>query len=86
MTACYSGVIKAWHYHKLQTDHFVCVSGMAKVVLCDLRDDSPTKGLINDFHMGQLNPILLKIPPLFIMGLQQRQLHSLNNKLSYGTL
>jgi dTDP-4-dehydrorhamnose 3,5-epimerase len=25
VTACYPGVVKAWHYHKNQTDHFICV-------------------------------------------------------------
>lgn len=63
VTACYPGVIKAWHYHKKQWDHFVCVAGMAKVVLYDQREDSPTRGRINEFHMGRLNPILVKIPP-----------------------
>jgi dTDP-4-dehydrorhamnose 3,5-epimerase len=62
VTTCYPGVIKAWHYHKLQTDHFACVGGMAKVALYDAREDSPTKGLVNEFYMGTLNPILVKIP------------------------
>jgi dTDP-4-dehydrorhamnose 3,5-epimerase len=68
VTACYPGVVKAWHYHKHQTDHFICVSGMAKVVLYDARDDSPTKGRINEFIMGGLNPILVKIPNLVYHG------------------
>jgi dTDP-4-dehydrorhamnose 3,5-epimerase len=62
VTTCYPGVVKAWHYHKLQTDHFTCVSGLAKLALYDPRDDSPTKGLINEFYLGNLNPILVKIP------------------------
>jgi dTDP-4-dehydrorhamnose 3,5-epimerase len=62
ITAVYPGVVKGWHYHKLQTDHFVCVQGIAKVVLYDGREDSPTHGEVNEFFMGTLNPILLKIP------------------------
>jgi dTDP-4-dehydrorhamnose 3,5-epimerase len=62
ITAVYPGVVKGWHYHKLQTDHFVCVQGMAKVVLYDGREDSPTRGEVNEFFMGTLNPIMLKIP------------------------
>jgi len=62
ITAVYPGVVKGWHYHKIQTDHFVCVHGMAKVVLYDSREDSPTHGEINEFFMGTLNPIMLKIP------------------------
>ena len=68
VTACYPGVYKAWHYHKRQWDHFVCMWGMAKVVLYDAREDSPTKGKVNAFHIGQLNPTLLKIPPLVYHG------------------
>jgi dTDP-4-dehydrorhamnose 3,5-epimerase len=68
ITAVYPGAVKAWHYHKIQTDHFVCVAGMAKVVLYDGRKDSPTYGEINEFFMGTLNPILLKIPPFVYHG------------------
>jgi len=68
VTAVYPGAVKAWHYHKIQTDHFICVAGMAKVVLYDGRKDSPTYGEINEFFMGTLNPILLKIPPFVYHG------------------
>ncbi|OPX83685.1 MAG: dTDP-4-dehydrorhamnose 3,5-epimerase [Pelotomaculum sp. PtaB.Bin104] len=68
VTACYPGIYKAWHYHKKQYDHFVCIHGMAKVVLYDPRPDSPTRGMTNVFHMGQLNPILLRIPLLVYHG------------------
>jgi len=68
ITAVYPGVVKGWHYHKIQTDHFICVQGMAKVVLYDGRADSPTQGEVNEFFMGTLNPILLKIPPGVMHG------------------
>ncbi|MEW5954603.1 MAG: dTDP-4-dehydrorhamnose 3,5-epimerase family protein [Bacillota bacterium] len=68
VTACYPGVYKAWHYHKKQWDHFICLWGMAKVVLYDAREDSPTRGKVNVFHMGRLNPLLLRIPPLVYHG------------------
>lgn len=68
VTACYPGIIKAWHYHKEQWDHFVCVHGMAKVVLYDPREGSSTRGLVNEFHIGVLNPCLLVIPPLVYHG------------------
>lgn len=63
LTTCYPGVVKAWHCHKRQTDRFCAVKGMAKVVLWDGRGNSPTKGELNEFYMGELNPILLVIPP-----------------------
>ncbi|UCC76349.1 MAG: dTDP-4-dehydrorhamnose 3,5-epimerase family protein [Anaerolineales bacterium] len=62
VTAVYPGVVKGWHYHKLQTDHFVCIQGMAKVVLYDAREGSPTRGEVSEFFMGCLNPIMLTIP------------------------
>lgn len=68
VTACYPGVVKAWHYHKKQVDHFICLWGMSKVVLFDPRENSPTKGQINEFHIGIRNPMLIKIPPLVYHG------------------
>ncbi|MCK4257697.1 MAG: dTDP-4-dehydrorhamnose 3,5-epimerase family protein [Halanaerobiales bacterium] len=63
MTTAYSGVVKAWHYHKKQFDHFVIIKGMMKVVLYDEREDSSTYKEVNEFFMGEFNPILLQIPP-----------------------
>ena len=68
MTTAYPGVVKAWHYHKLQTDNFVVVKGMMKVVLYDNRKDSPTYKEINEFFMGEHNPILLQIPNFIYHG------------------
>lgn len=63
ITMVYPGVVKAWHYHKKQTDHFVCVGGMAKVVLHDSREDSPTKGETNEFVIGWQRQRMVIIPP-----------------------
>ena len=68
MTAAYPGVVKGWHYHKLQTDHFVCIHGMAKVVLYDRREGSPTQGEVNEFFIGEQNPCLIRIPPNVVHG------------------
>jgi dTDP-4-dehydrorhamnose 3,5-epimerase len=62
MTVVYPGVVKAWHYHKKQTDNFVCVSGMAKVALYDPREGSPTKGETNTFVIGLQRQRRLTIP------------------------
>jgi len=68
MTAVYPGVVKGWHYHKVQTDCMVCVSGMIKLVLFDPRPDSPTHRQINELFVGEHNPALVKIPPLVYHG------------------
>jgi dTDP-4-dehydrorhamnose 3,5-epimerase len=68
MTTAYSGVVKAWHYHKKQVDNFVVVRGMMKVVLYDSRKESPTFGEINEFFLGEHNPMLLQIPAFVYHG------------------
>lgn len=70
LTVAYPGVVKGWHYHKIQTDHFVCVKGMIKVVLYDGRDGSPTKGEVNEFFLGDRNPTLVVIPPFVMHGMK----------------
>ncbi|UCC66290.1 MAG: dTDP-4-dehydrorhamnose 3,5-epimerase family protein [Deltaproteobacteria bacterium] len=62
MTTTYPNVVKAWHYHKIQTDNVTVVKGMLKLVLYDPREDSPTKGEINEFFIGEHNPLLVQIP------------------------
>lgn len=57
------GVVKAWHHHKIQTDFVCCVKGQIKVVLYDAREDSKSYGEINEFHIGDFNPMLISIPP-----------------------
>ncbi|MDH7603051.1 MAG: dTDP-4-dehydrorhamnose 3,5-epimerase family protein [Armatimonadota bacterium] len=58
----YPGVVRAWHYHKKQDDIWVCVKGMIKAVVYDSREGSPTYGEVNEFFLGDNNPIMLKIP------------------------
>jgi len=62
MTTAYPGVVKAWHYHKLQRDNFTVVRGAMKLVLYDDREDSPTRGEIDEFIIGEHNPTLVSIP------------------------
>lgn len=62
LTTAYPGAVKAWHYHKRQIDHFCVVRGMMKIVLYDAREGSATHGLVNEFFMGDWNPMLLQIP------------------------
>ena len=67
-TTAYPGVVKAWHYHKKQTDYFCAVRGMVKLVLYDNRENSPSHKLINEFFIGEHNPKLIVIPPLVYHG------------------
>jgi len=63
MTTCYPGVVKGWHYHKLQTDYMTCISGMLKLALYDSREDSPTRAEVDEFFIGSHNPSRITIPP-----------------------
>ncbi len=59
----YPGTIKAFHFHRYQTDLWVPVQGMFQVGLVDMRPDSPTAGLKNTLYVGALKPWQLRIPP-----------------------
>lgn len=62
MTTALPGVVKAWHYHKKQDDHFTCVHGVMRLALYDARKNSSTKGEINEFTISLDDPMLVKIP------------------------
>ena len=62
-TTTYPGVVKAWHYHRKQFDHFYVVRGAVKVGLYDGRDDSPTRGTVCELYVGEHCPALVRIPP-----------------------
>ena len=68
VSATYPGVVKAWHYHKVQVDNFACIAGMVKLVLVDTRDGSPTKGAVNEFFLGTQNLTLVQVPNLVYHG------------------
>jgi dTDP-4-dehydrorhamnose 3,5-epimerase len=68
MTTAHPGVVKGWHYHQQQTDHFAVVRGMIKLVLYDRRADSPTRGAVNEFFLGEHQPLLVQIPPHVLHG------------------
>jgi dTDP-4-dehydrorhamnose 3,5-epimerase len=68
MTTVYPGVVKAWHYHKVQEDNFAVLAGMVQVALYDAREDSPTRGEVNVVHAGVHNPVLVHVPPFVYHG------------------
>ena len=59
----YPGVVKGWHVHKRMTLNYAVPAGMIKLVLYDDRKDSPTRGAVQEIHMGELNYSLVTIPP-----------------------
>ncbi len=70
VTTAYPGVVKAWHLHRLQIDNMAALQGMVKLVLCDLREGSPTHGRTDEFFMGIHRPLLVQIPAGVYHGLK----------------
>ncbi len=62
-TTTFPGVVKAWHYHRLQTDHFYCLKGAVKLGLYDAREGSPTRGEVNEIYLSEHLPGLVRVPP-----------------------
>jgi len=61
--ASFPGTIKAFHFHRHQTDFWVPAKGMFQVGLVDLRPDSATYGVKNTLYVGELRPWQILIPP-----------------------
>lgn len=64
----YPGVIKGWHIHKKMTLNYAVIIGNIKLVLYDDRDDSPTKGEIQEIYLGRENYKLVTIPQMVWNG------------------
>ncbi|NLO06252.1 MAG: dTDP-4-dehydrorhamnose 3,5-epimerase [candidate division WS1 bacterium] len=68
VSAAFPGVVKAWHCHEIQTDSFCVLAGNAKIGLFDDREGSPTCGEAQAIVAGELNPVVVQIPPLVWHG------------------
>lgn len=68
-------VVKAWHYHKIQSDWWYVPIGQVEVVLFDNRPDSPTYNVKLSFVVGEsekfgvnTHEVCFKIPPGVLHG------------------
>ena len=60
----YQGITKAWHVHQKQVDWWYVATGVLKVALHDLREDSSTRGETMGLLMGDNQAAqVLKVPP-----------------------
>lgn len=66
----YPDAIGAWSCHEKSIDRLFVNNGHLKVVLYDGREESPTRGRINEFHVGDARPSLLIVPAGVWHGLQ----------------
>ena len=59
----YKNVINGWHLHETLMLNYICLLGMIKLVLYDMREDSATKGELQEIYFGDDNYCLVHIPP-----------------------
>ena len=64
------GSIRAWVYHERQADRLAYTEGHFRIVLHDIRPDSPTYGAFNVIEAGEDNPLRLRIPEFVVHGVQ----------------
>lgn len=63
------GSIKAWKIHKKQTQNFTVPSGKIRLILFDSREDSKTKGKVQEIILGRPgNYQRVTIPPRIWYG------------------
>jgi dTDP-4-dehydrorhamnose 3,5-epimerase len=61
-SSVYPGVVKGWHLHSRMTLNYAVPVGMIKLVCYDDRADSPTRGAVQELHIGELNYALVTVP------------------------
>ncbi len=62
-SCAWPGAVKAWHIHTRMVVHNAVLQGRAKLVMYDLREDSPTKGELQEVFLGEDNYVLVQMPP-----------------------
>ncbi|MFQ5683615.1 MAG: dTDP-4-dehydrorhamnose 3,5-epimerase family protein [Candidatus Binatia bacterium] len=70
MTTAYPGMVKAWRAHRIRVDNFAVVRGRIKLVLYDSRENSTTYGQVDEFYLGEENPLLVQVPAGVLHGFQ----------------
>lgn len=57
------GAIRTWHRHSAgHIDYFVVLRGQMNVAVYDDRENSQSRGTVNDFVLGEQNMALLRVP------------------------
>lgn len=64
----YPGAIKGWHIHRKMTLNYAVPVGHIKVVLYDDREESSTRGEVQEIFLGADSYCLLTVPPFVWNG------------------
>jgi len=59
----YPRVVKGWHLHKVMTLNYAVITGRIKLVLYDEREQSPTRGELQEIFSGEDSYCLITVPP-----------------------
>ncbi len=59
----YPDIINGWHVHETLILNYICLLGMLKVAMYDLRTDSSTFKMLQEIYIGDDNYALVHIPP-----------------------
>jgi dTDP-4-dehydrorhamnose 3,5-epimerase len=62
------GAVKAWHLHKEMTLNYAVIYGEIKFVLYDDRENSSTRGEVQELFISPENYQLVTVPPLIWNG------------------
>lgn len=59
----YFGVVNGWHIHETLELNYICIMGMIKLVLYDIRKGSKTQGVLQEIFYGEDSYCLVHVPP-----------------------
>ena len=62
------GAVKAWHIHTRMTLNYAVPHGKIKFVLYDDRENSPTRGKVEEHFLGPDHYCLVTVPPMVWNG------------------
>lgn len=67
-SSVYPGIVKGWHRHNEMVLNYAVPHGHIKFVLYDDRENSATKGVVQEVFLGPDNYCLVTVPPLVWNG------------------
>lgn len=66
----YPGFVKGWHLHEEAILNYAVITGIIRLVLYDDRENSKTRGVLQEIYMGDDNYCLVQMPPRIWNGFQ----------------
>ena len=64
----FPGVVEAWSLREGAAERVFCLRGMIKLVLCDRREGSTSRGEVMELFLGEYRPREVAIPPGVLRG------------------